>query len=192
MGTAQPIKNEEALREFTDYYRLTRPSARNYALIIFSLNTALRISDLLALKWENIYDFESEKMTKHLCIREHKTGKISVIALNSRIHAAVYFYMEERCPAKGEFLFSRNTSHTEPLCRTQAYRIIRKAAAETLHLPNISCHSMRKTFGYHAWKQGTPPALLMDIYNHSTYAHTKRYLGIDQDERDSVFLEVML
>ena len=32
----------------------------------------------------------------------------------------------------------------------------------------------------------------MDIYNHSTYAHTKRYLGIDQDERDSVFLEVML
>ena len=69
MGTAQPIKNEEALREFTDYYRLTRPSARNYALIIFSLNTALRISDLLALKWENIYDFESEKMTKHLCIR---------------------------------------------------------------------------------------------------------------------------
>ncbi len=158
MGTAQPIKNEEALREFTDYYRLTRPSARNYALIIFSLNTALRISDLLALKWENIYDFESEKMTKHLCIREHKTGKISVIALNSRIHAAVYFYMEERCPAKGEFLFSRNTSHTEPLSRTQAYRIIRNPASAKYQLPfhaqdiRLSCletgHAASASNGY--------------------------------------------
>ncbi len=127
-----------------------------------------------------------------LCIRERKTGKISVIALNSRIAAALHAYMKERCPAEGEFVFSRNTGRGEPLSRAQAYRIIRKAAAETLHLPNISCHSMRKTFGCHAWKQGTPPALLMDIYNHSSYAHTRRYLGIDQDDRDSVFLEIML
>lgn len=49
---------------------------------------------------------------------------------------------------------------------------------------------MRKTFGYHAWKQGIPPALLMDIYNHSSYRITKRYLGIEQDERDDIFLTI--
>ena len=55
---------------------------------------------------------------------------------------------------------------------------------------HISCHSLRKTFGYHAWKQSVPPAMLMDIYNHSSYQITKRYLGIDQDDKDQVFEKI--
>ena len=55
-----------------------------------------------------------------------------------------------------------------------------------------NCHSMRKTFGYYAWKYGTQPAVLMDIYNHSSYEITKRYLGIKQDDKDSVFLSINL
>ena len=57
---------------------------------------------------------------------------------------------------------------------------------------HISCHSLRKTFGYHAWKQSVPPAMLMDIYNHSSYQITRRYLGIDQDDKDQVFEKIRL
>ncbi len=32
----------------------------------------------------------------------------------------------------------------------------------------------------------------MDIFNHSSYSVTKKYLGIDQDERDSIFMEIDL
>ena len=32
--------------------------------------------------------------------------------------------------------------------------------------------------------------MLMDIYNHSSFQITKRYLCIDQDERDDVFLRI--
>ena len=80
----------------------------------------------------------------------------------------------------------------KPLSRSQAFRIIKKAANE-LHMESgISCHSMRKTFGYYAWKCGTPPAILMDIYNHSSYEITRRYLGIKQDDKESVFLNINL
>ena len=51
---------------------------------------------------------------------------------------------------------------------------------------------VRKTFGYHAWKNGTPPALLMDVYNHSSYEITQHYLGIEQDERDEIYLKLEL
>ncbi len=51
---------------------------------------------------------------------------------------------------------------------------------------------MRKTFGYHAWKTGGQPALIMDIYNHSNIEITKRYLSIDQDERDNLFNKINL
>ena len=51
---------------------------------------------------------------------------------------------------------------------------------------------MRKTFGYHAWNTGGQPALIMDIYNNSNIEITKRYLSIDQDERDNLFNKINL
>ena len=82
--------------------------------------------------------------------------------------------------------------HVIKISRSQAWRIVRQAAEETGLDGNVSCHSLRKTFGYHAWKQGVPPAMLMMIYNHSSYQITKRYLGIIQEEKDDVFYHVQL
>ena len=100
--------------------------------------------------------------------------------------------MKSRNPAPEDYLFTKTTNYGRPLSRSQAFRIMKKAAEETLHTSHVSCHSLRKTFGYHAWKQGVPPALLMDIFNHSSYGVTKKYLGIEQDERDSIFMKIDL
>ena len=90
-----------------------------------------------------------------------------------------------------DYIFTGKTKGTH-LSRSQAFRIITHVA-EALNMENgISCHSLRKTFGYYAWKYGTPPAMLREIYNHSSYEITKRYPGIKQDDRDNVFLKVNL
>ena len=141
MGTTQPIRNNDELTAFRMYYKDIRPNSRNYCLIVMGLNTALRISDLLRLKWDNVYNY---------------------------------------------------TCRYQPISRTQAYRIVKTAAGKTVQDEHISCHSLRKTFGYHAWKNGTPPALLMDVYNHSSYEITQHYLGIEQDERDEIYLKLEL
>lgn len=188
MGTTQPIKNKEDLKKFLEYYKNDKPSARNYALISIGLHTALRISDILKLKWKDVYNFEEEAFRSHLSVREQKTKKWNTIAVNPHLKNALKEYQATRNPAPEDYIFTRTTNYSEPLSRSQAFRIVRDAARDALHMENISCHSLRKTFGYHAWKQGIPPALLMDIYNHSSYRITKRYLGIDQDERDDIFL----
>lgn len=190
MATTQPIRNKEDLKKFTQYYRYTNPRPRDYALIIMGLHTALRISDILSLKWEALYRFDTGAYAAHLLIHEKKTGKPSLIALNRQVQTALEEHRIARVPKPADYIFSKKSNPAAPLSRSQAYRIIKKAASETLKETNISCHSLRKTFGYHAWQQGISPVLLMDIYNHSSYHITKRYLGIVQDERDSVFLEL--
>lgn len=194
MSTTQPIKTAELLQDFKEYYRKEHPNPRNYALCILGLNTALRISDILLLKWENVYDFQKEKYYSHISVKEQKTGKTSRIAVNHTITEVLteYYAANKAIPSAEDYLFQSRKGINRPLGRSQAFRIIKEAACGIGMNQNISCHSLRKTFGYHAWRQGTPPALLMDIYNHSSYRITRHYLGIDQDDRDTVFLNISL
>lgn len=192
MGTSQPIRSTDELAAFRNFYLDIEHNLRNYMLICLGLNTALRISDMLPLRWGNVYDFDKKQYVKHIVIREKKTGKETRIALNNNVKKGFTMYMDSLKNVTGnDFIFTGKTSDSH-LSRSQAFRIITHAADELNMENGISCHSLRKTFGYHAWKFGTPPAMLMDIYNHSSYEITKRYLGIKQDDRDSVFLNVNL
>lgn len=197
MNTAQPIKSTEDLQKMKAYYATVHPNPRNYLLMITGLNTALRISDILSLKWGDLYESDSGQVKKHIYIKEKKTGKDSCIFVNQNIKDALISYYvflsEQNNPPKAEdFLFIGQKDENLPITRVQAFRIIKEAAAYCGLEGTISCHSLRKTFGYHAWKQGTSPALLMHIYHHSSYQITKCYLGIDQDEQDLVSQNIML
>ena len=92
MNTAQPIRNSEDLKHFKEYYKEIQPSARNYLLIILGLNTALRISDILSLRWKDVYHFSDNTCRQHLTIIEQKTGKRSTILLNRSIQLALQYY----------------------------------------------------------------------------------------------------
>ena len=192
MSTTYPIKDRKALAFFRDYYKDVRPNPRNYTLIVMGLNTAFRISDLLELRWQDVYRVNG-KLHRHICIEEQKTGKTHIVPINDALKKTLESY-RKNCENIEEtaYLFPSTRYKSQPLSRYQAYRIVRNAATECGLSEHISCHSLRKTFGYHAWQQGTPPAMLMDLYNHSSYQITKRYLGIEQDERDQVYLNINL
>lgn len=188
MSTTEPIRNRHKLQKFRNYYKDTEPHRRNYLLIVTGLNTALRISDILALKWGDIYDVKSKSVCNHIRLYEHKTGKEQEIAINKSLRDALRSVLRgESAPDPDDYIFKGYGSG--PMHRSTAYRIIKKAADAVGLTGNISCHSLRKTFGYHAWKHGAQPVLLMNIYNHSSFQITKRYLGIDQDDKDRVFLK---
>jgi len=158
MATTQPIRNKHQVRELAAYY-LKLGQIRNHVLIVLGLHTALRISDLLRLKWEDVYDFERNRVRSSINITEKKTHKSKTIALNSKIVSALTIYAT--IAAKHGGFLIENTRTKKAISRIQAYRLIR-AAAEALALQcRVSCHSLRKTFGYHAWKSGVSPAIIM-------------------------------
>lgn len=75
MSTAQPIRSNDELNLFKEFYLNNRPNVRNYALICIGLNSALRISDVLQLRWEDVYDFKNEHFLKHIIIIEKRLIK---------------------------------------------------------------------------------------------------------------------
>jgi integrase len=47
---------------------------------------------------------------------------------------------------------------------------------------NYGTHTLRKTWGYQARLSGVPMEIIMEKLNHTSFAMTKRYLGITDDE----------
>lgn len=193
MNTAQPIRNKMELEKLKDYYVTVSPNSRNYLLVTIGLNTALRISDILSLRWQDVYDDTGKKFRSHICLTEQKTDKDTKIFINKPLLQALTRHRRSLSASRrapSEYLFY--SSGRKPLSRVQAYRIIRDAAVACGIPGTISPHSLRKTFGYFAWKSGVAPVMLMNIYNHSSFSVTKRYLGIEQDDRDNVFRKIQL
>lgn len=193
MSVTYPIKTREKLEEMKNYYLKVKPNPRNYTLIVIGLNTAFRVSDLLQLQWKDVYHTDSSIPRNHICLKEQKTNKMRIVPINHSLREALISYYQHCSQTLPEtYLFSSNRSKENPLSRYQAFRIIKEAAVACGMEEHVSCHSLRKTFGYYAWQQGASPVLLMDLYNHSSFQITKRYLGIEQDERDAVFLNTNL
>jgi integrase len=88
---------------------------------------------------------------------------IKLSSLAKKIIRSLTYYMPHAAP--GKFLFE-NERTGQAINRIQAYRIIRGAAEALNFNERISCHSLRKTFGYHSWKNGVSPAVIF-IYKKS-------------------------
>jgi integrase len=162
-------------------------------LIIAGIYTALRISDLLKLTWNDVYDFKAKRFRNSVTLTEKKTGKSKTIALNASVIAELHRYINangtDAAPHKPLFINKRTG---RAISRVQAYRVIREAADFADIPERVSCHSLRKTFGYHAWKSGVSPVVIMEIYNHSSFAVTRRYLGVSQDDKNAAYMALSL
>ena len=193
MKTTEPIRNKKHVAKLLMYYS-KKGQPRNHLLICLCLHTALRISDVLKLTISDVYDFKKRRIKEHITITEKKTRKSKTIALHKTVIKALSTYLASTntnlANLEPNTPLIINPRTQKPITRIQAYRLIR-TAAESVDLPHtVSCHSLRKTFGYHAWRNGTSPAVLMDIYNHNSMATTKRYLSVAQDDKNFVYIGI--
>ena len=171
---------------WSDAMNLIRKLAKdgNYKmslLIALGCFTGLRISDILALRWEQILS------TEEFTIIEKKTGKKRVLRLNPQLqkHIQECYTHIKPISEKSPILVSQKGT----IFTVQRINVILKEVKKKyrLKVKNFSCHSLRKTFGrqvYNMNSENSELALvkLMELFNHSSIAITKRYLGLRQEE----------
>lgn len=187
MEFVQPIRN---LKQIETMKRLLKSkSLRDYCLFVLGINSGLRISDLLSLQIKDVSD--KGKIKDRITIRELKTNKTKDFPLSSNSKNALKEYIKTRELKENEPLFiSRKNKGF--LLRQQAYKIINTVAKSVGIKEKIGTHTLRKTFGYHAFNNGYDITLIQKLFNHSSPSITLRYIGITQDELDDVYLSLDL
>ena len=150
-------------------------------LVALGCFTGLRISDILALRWKQILN------TDEFSIIEKKTGKNRTIRLNHQLqkHIQECYRRIEPIGVNAPILVSqKGTTFTIQAINRMLKQVKTKYKVKA---KNFSCHSLRKTFGrqvYNMNDNNSELALvkLMELFNHSSVAITKRYLGLRQEE----------
>ena len=168
MNYVEPIRDGKKVEDISIYLR--KYSERNYMMFILGINSGLRISDILKLRVKDV------KNKEYINIREKKTGKQRIFPLNSLVKKDLKSFCEEK--EGNEYLIKSRESVNSHLSRQMAYRIIRDAGISQ-GVENLGTHSMRKTFGYHFYKQYKDIVTLQKIFNHADPSVTLRYIGIE-------------
>ena len=189
MATTQPIRDKKQVKALLNHFARLNQN-RNHLMASLMIHTALRVSDILSITWGDVYDFENKRIRKQITIKEGKTKKYKTIALHKNILKSLNGYLSSKQTPNTALMLNPKTG--KAITRTQAYRIISNAAKEVGIEHNVSPHSLRKTFGYLAWKSNASPTIIMEIYNHTNMATTKRYLGVSQDDKNEVYLGLSL
>lgn len=178
MNVVQPIRDLKKVQAMKDL--LKKENKRNYIMFLLGVGTGLRISDILELKKEDL-------MNTHLVFKPKKTNKTKKSNKYQRLRITPSIRKElieyANTLEDGEYAIGSRQGVNKPICRSTAYKILRQAA-KVCHVHEIGTHTLRKTFGYHFYKQTGDIAMLMQLFNHSDPAITLRYIGITQDTMD--------
>ncbi len=188
MEFVQPIREKKQIDSMKKILRAT--NLRDHCLFVLGINSGLRISDLLKLDIRDVMD-DRGRVRDRISIRETKTGKSKDFPIGDTARKAILEYLATRSYTFIDPLFlSRKGGHA--LKRQQAYKIINDAARAVGIKENIGTHTLRKTFGYHAYQSGVSLTVLQKLFNHSAPSVTLSYIGITQDELDEVYLNLNL
>ena len=183
-SSVEPIRDWSKIQEIKSFL-LDQSKYRDWLLFTIGLNFALRISDLLKLRISDVYDMDMFPKNR-VVLREKKTGKENYITItNGSRDALVQYCKITRIKYSADFLFKSRQGKNKPIDRVQAYRIVNDVVERVgLEEINVGIHSLRKTWGYHAYKRFN--LSLDDIMlklNHQSLAATKRYIGLTADEK---------
>jgi len=138
---------------------------RCWIMANYFLATGNRLRTALNLKIGHV-DFDNNL----ILLGKTKNGRQQLIPMSNYLSEILQEYLVYRKGEADDYVF----------CSVHGTQLTR-GGTTTL--------SLRKSWGYHAWTSGEiSPVVIMDIFNHSSYEITRRYLGIAQDDLDRAYL----
>ena len=155
-----------------------RLTIRDRAILEFGYATGARVSEIVALKLQDIS--YQEGVARIL----GKGKKERLVPVGRRALGAVALYANEIRPALDRgagrgvvFLNARGT----PLSRVGAWGIIRQAARAAGITKRVTPHTLRHTFATHLLEGGADLRAVQEMLGHADLSTTQLYTHVDRD-----------
>lgn len=197
MKEVRPIRDKKKIKAIKTLME-ERGAYRDLLLFVLGINTGLRVSDLLSMKWSLFLDRSGtiEKVNSRISIKEQKTGKAKIFIMNKSIHYAVKkYYATLKNVSRDDYIFashSRKKGYSHSITRQYVWLLLNKYAKMVGIHGSIGTHTLRKTFGYQLYKKGVSVEYIQKMLNHSSSSTTLRYIGITQEELDEIYIDLNL
>lgn len=185
MNGCRPLTTEEVDRAI-DHFAL-----RDKAMFMIGLKAGFRISEVLSVKVPDVLRPDGEISETLTVSRQNMKGKVSsrTVALHRDARLAIKNYLigTPELDAQG-YLFPGPEG--KPLSRVQAWRIIKKAFAESNIFGRLGTHTMRKTFADRVYKRLKGDLRkTQEALGHRVITSTASYVSFTQTEIDEAVLE---
>lgn len=181
----------EPIREMTDVKAMYQwlnenRTPREAECFLIGCNVALRAGDLLRIKFSDVegkqfIDLNEQKTTKFKRIPITKTVRDAAERLRV-FYEKGNFYSSHAEKWTPTYLFqstgNRGYHLCQPICIQWLSACFKDAANDLQFSFNLNTHSMRKTWGYRAYKANEDIHYIQAAFNHSTSRITLAYIGI--------------
>ena len=173
--TSRAIPPDDLAR-MVDYARATSP--RNYALLLFFIDTGCRVGGLVSLTLENL---DLDGLTAYLV---EKGGQWHKSLFGDETAAALRHWIQHRPPVAHNYVWTGRGPDYQPLKRTGVAAIIRRLAVETGSSRAWGPHAIRHAVGNAYAREGVPVTITQAKFGHSSptitmqhyYPHDDTYL----------------
>ena len=182
-----PIKDRNVLDNVKDtLLNNFKYGRRNLTIFQVGKATLLRVSDVLSLKFEDVYN-DDGTVKERTYIRDIKTKKRNTLYLKPVTSDLINYYHDlQQNNVRSNWLFPVYKHPNRHVTTKQYYKIMTKTG-DLLGIDYLGTHSMRKTGAYMVYEQtGHNIGLVMKLLNHSSEAMTLAYLGLDQTSREQI------
>lgn len=156
---------------------------RDRALLEFAYATGVRVSELVALKLQDIL-FEDGLVRVF-----GKGAKERIIPVGRRALGQVALYAREIRPlldkGKGRGVLFLNARGT-PLSRVGAWGVIKRATRQAGITKRVTPHTLRHTFATHLLEGGADLRAVQEMLGHADLSTTQLYTHVDRDYLRSV------
>ena len=216
---ANPLKTLEEITNVIEYYenkandintRYKQLPDRNKLLCITGFNVGIRASDLIKIRWTNVYDSnrnflepdeEDVDDRRTTQIVEQKTQKIKNLIFSDIVKEAFTEYVNKYnidIHSDDYVFFSRQKSDDgeNHISVEQTSNIIKEAAKACGIKRRVASHTFRKTYALWQMRGHQDDAMftaeLMDLLNHDSEETTLHYAGLDVERRIQYHNDVQL